>query len=377
MPRVWRPDHDRRPCERPTTVGVTGWAQRLMADDRPSRSVEHAAEGGDRVASPEHGRLAVAVGVIGVIVLAVAAITVLTRGQTAVTVDDAVSAFRADRTASPSPAPSSEPPPTPGTETAATEDPGSPQPAVGDEEAARTSDPQGDAEREGSSVEPERPEPRPAASEPSEEATERHLTVPEEGVYTYATDGGESVDTLGGARHDYPDETTITVRHTGCGYTARWEPLRERWEEFDICRDHDRAWMRTITVYHEFFGHGMRHDYACGEAATIAEASSETGQDWTWECHSDHGSMTTVVEIVGFAIRNVGGQPVEAVHVRQRSTMDGDVRGTREADVWYDRWSGLELEGTYETDSTVDTPMGPSRYTERVSRTLTDLDPRH
>lgn len=323
-----------------------------------------------------HSRLAVVTAVIGVLVLAVAGVTVLARGQTAVTVDDAVTAFRADRSASPSPSPTTEPSPTAEAGTT-TDGLASPQPVVAEDQTARTTDPTDDTgpmAPEGPIAEQE-PAPRPSASGPSEPPAP-HLTVPEEGVYTYATDGGESVDSLGGARHDYPDETTITVRRTGCGYTARWEPLRERWEEFDICRDDDRAWMRTITVYHEFFGHGMRHDYVCGESATIAEASSQAGQRWTWECRSDHGSMTTVVEIVGFATRDVGGQPVEAVHVRQRSTMDGDVRGTREADVWYARGSGLELEGTYETDSTVDTPMGPSRYVERFSRTLTDLDPR-
>lgn len=333
--------------------------------------------------TPKHrGWLAVVTFAVGMLVLSVAGVAALTNRQTVMTVDDAVADFRADRihapsqpTLDPSDAPAS---PAVSGGTAHTLPPqtvtpdGPPQPsAAAAEEGDEPSGPQGGP--------PHREQPSAPASEPPPAGTaeaQPRLTVPEEGVYTYATDGGESVDALGGARHDYPDETTITVRHTGCGYTSRWEPLRERWEEFDICRADDRAWMRTITLYHEFFGRGMRHEYTCGDASTLAEASSEPGQRWSWDCHSESGSMHTQIEVVEFATRDVGGQPVDAVHVLIHNTMDGDTRGTREADVWYDRWSGLELSGTYDTDTTVETPMGPSRYVEHFSRTLTDVRPR-
>ncbi|MBW3561021.1 MAG: hypothetical protein KY437_00830 [Actinobacteria bacterium] len=322
-----------------------------------------------------HGRLTVVTLVLAVLVLTLATATVVVRRQTAVTVDDAVEAFRADLGTPPpsliagAPSPSTgSTVPTPDTDVAAdppgsrpstqpdpSEAPATPlRPTVHEEVAAPPTQPSGSRS----------PDPQPT------------LTVPEEGVYTYATDGSESIEALGGARHEYPDRTTITVRHDDCGYTARWEPLRERWEEFDICRDNHRARMRTITLYHEFFERGIRHEYVCGEDATIAEVPSEPGTQWSWECHSDGGSMRTVVEILGFDTRDVGGTPVEAVHVRIHNTMDGDTRGTRQAEVWYDRWSGLELHGTYHTDTMVDTPMGSTRYVERIERTLTDVRPR-
>lgn len=325
--------------------------------------------------------LAVVTLTVGVLVLSVGGVAVMANRQTVTTVDDAVADFRADGSTAPSQAtpdastPSASPPSSEASASAIAPSTGTPDGPARETATSEAGD--APAEPQSGSL-PQQQTSTPGSEPPREGAAEAqpHLTVPDEGVYTYATDGGESVDALGGARHEYPDRTTITVRHTGCGYTARWEPLRERWEEFDICRAEDRAWMRTITLYHEFFGRGMRHDYTCGDAATIAEASSEPGQRWSWDCHSDGGSMHTVIEVVEFATRDVGGQPVEAVHVLIHNTMEGDTRGTREADVWYDRWSGLELSGTYDTDTTVDTPMGPSRYVERFSRTLTDLQPR-
>lgn len=325
----------------------------------------------------QRSRLAGATLALGLLVLSVAGVAVLAHRQTEVTVDDAVAEFRADRGAGPSPSPSevadvtargdaaTPSPTTPGGGT-----PHAPPPPSSSEVAAEPAD-----GSDGTRPSPA-PTTEPGPTEPTTTPSQRRATIPEEGVYTYATDGGESIDTLGGARHEYPDRTTITVRHTDCGYTARWEPLRERWEEFDVCRGDHRRWMRTITLYHEFFGRGMRHAYTCGEDATLADGSSASDQRWTWECHTDGGSMRTAIEVVGFETRDVGGEPVEAVHVRIRNTMEGDTRGTRHADVWYDRRSGLELHGTYDTDATVDTPTGPSRYVERFRRTLTDLQPR-
>ncbi len=59
--------------------------------------------------------------------------------------------------------------------------------------------------------------------------------LPEPGVYTYATSGRESIDALDGRHHDYPGQTTITVRHDGCGAVFDWRPLAERSDDMVIC----------------------------------------------------------------------------------------------------------------------------------------------
>jgi len=75
-----------------------------------------------------------------------------------------------------------------------------------------------------------RPAPVASAATP---ATKKSI---EDGVYVYDTKGFEQTNALGGARHDYPAESTITVQHGGCGWTTRWQPLQERWEQWQFLR---------------------------------------------------------------------------------------------------------------------------------------------
>ena len=56
------------------------------------------------------------------------------------------------------------------------------------------------------------------------------------GVFVYDTTGFESVDAFGGARHEYPARTTISMRTTEDGCTAfRWRPFRDRFWEWVTC----------------------------------------------------------------------------------------------------------------------------------------------
>lgn len=334
--------------------------------------------------------LPVATLVIGVLVLSVGGFALIADRQTVTTVDDAVAAFRAEGAADPAadrtssltpaarpPAQTSVPPPQQQQDASAQAAGGSatrPQagagpPPSGDEPPATQ---QRERQQPGQQAAP--PSQNEQQAEPQQEQRDQ-LRRPEEGVYVYATEGGERI-AFGGASHEYPDETTITVSHTDCGYTTRWRALEERWDEFDSCGGPDRSWMRTITVYHEFYERGLTHVYACGEQATIAAVGARPGERWTWECRADGGRMETVVEVLEFATREVGGEAVEAVHVRIHNTMTGHTEGEREADVWFARWSGLELHGEYHVDAMVETPMGRTRYTEDLTRTLTSLRPR-
>ena len=80
-------------------------------------------------------------------------------------------------------------------------------------------------------------------------------SVPE-GVYVYATTGEDDVDVLGGSRHVYPDRTTITVRHAGCGLVEHWDVLKERWDERESCHSSGGDLLHRLSSYHEFFRHG-------------------------------------------------------------------------------------------------------------------------
>jgi hypothetical protein len=104
--------------------------------------------------------------------------------------------------------------------------------------------------------------------------------LPVAGVYRYATEGGEEVDALGGTRHDYPLETTITVTPTDCGVRFRWDALEERYEVWELCGTGGALSIVEYTSFHRFFGQPDRQHYACAVAgevlpATIAPARSQ------------------------------------------------------------------------------------------------------
>lgn len=335
--------------------------------------------------------------VVAVLVLSVAGFALIADRQTVRSVDDAVTAFRDGRSSAAGPTDGSPADGAAGVADGTSAGKARSGDSVAAPEAARTSPPPagsagpaadrgGGAPADGTSSGPTddgtatavrnggtADEPQ-GQTAPAEETTPT-LRRPEEGVYVYATRGGESV-AFGGASHEYPDQTTITVHHSECGYTTRWQALEERWDEFEICGSPERSWMRRITLYHEFYERGMTHVYTCGERSTLAAARSRPGERWTWECRTDGGTMTTTIDVLEFADRQVGGETIEAVHVRIHNTMSGHTEGERTADVWFARWTGLELHGEYHVDTQVESPMGPTRYVEDLTRTLTSLHPR-
>ncbi|MFQ5558043.1 MAG: hypothetical protein ACE5GB_11120, partial [Acidimicrobiales bacterium] len=96
--------------------------------------------------------------------------------------------------------------------------------------------------------------------------------LPPSGVYVYRTTGGEEVDALGGTRHDYPAETTITVRSGGCGAVHRWHALEERFEEWEVCRRDGTLVMPWFTAFHQFFGTDDRQEFTCDPVVVLVAA---------------------------------------------------------------------------------------------------------
>jgi len=199
--------------------------------------------------------------------------------------------------------------------------------------------------------------------------------LPAPGVYVYATAGGEHVDVLGGASHQYPPETTITVSAFDCGVNSRWDALKERWDEQRTCLTAAGEVLRSVTQYHEFFGRGDRRDYTCeGPARPAADAP---GRAWTMHCTNPTSTVTINNTVVGIETVVVGGRAVETVHMRSASTVAGSVRGTSTYEVWAARSNGLVVRriGTVDTDA--DSPLGKAHYTERYEIRLESLDPRN
>ena len=202
--------------------------------------------------------------------------------------------------------------------------------------------------------------------------------IPDAGVYVYDTTGFEETDALGGIHRDYPAQTTMTVHPGGCGWTMRWQPLEERFDEWVACADGDSRTMQTFTTYHEFFQRGQREDFDCtadGAASEWLPADRTVGRTWTWACASPSSRVDSTSTIVGIETVDVGGTPVEAVHVRYDNVLSGSNEGTHVLEWWCDPETGLALRMVQTMTTRSDSPFGKVSYREEFDVRLTSLEP--
>ena len=95
-----------------------------------------------------------------------------------------------------------------------------------------------------------------------------------DGVYLYATKGGESVDALGGAHHRYPATTTITAMGAPCGVKLRWDALQGRSTTWTLCSTKAGVELGTEEVVHTFFGQADDTTYACAGSELLRSGTS-------------------------------------------------------------------------------------------------------
>lgn len=199
--------------------------------------------------------------------------------------------------------------------------------------------------------------------------------LPREGVYVYATTGGDEVDVLGGSRHSYPPETTITVRHKGCGVVEHWDALEERWDERESCRTAEGETLERVTSFHEFFGHADQRTLRC--TGFTYPAGFQPGASWTTRCSSENTTAVTTMTAVAWENVDVGGVSVRAMHVRAQTKLTGEQEGTSEREVWGATDSGVVVQERTTLTSYSNQPVfGRTRYHESYELRLTSLEPR-
>jgi hypothetical protein len=196
------------------------------------------------------------------------------------------------------------------------------------------------------------------------------------GLYVYATTGYETTDALAGARHDYPAETYLTIQPGGCGTLVRWQPLAQRYEEWDYCPD---GRMAGWDSFHEWFRIDNIDDWQC---PAPVEVQGEPGSRWTVECarpetvNAGVASQANTYEVVGHGMLTVGGVEVETLHVRTTVVGSGGSVAEGQTDTWYLVGTNLPVRRVVVYDSTTETRVGAVRYHETAEINLVSLEPR-
>ena len=198
---------------------------------------------------------------------------------------------------------------------------------------------------------------------------------PAEGVYVYATTGGDDVDVLGGSRHTYPAETTITVRHAGCGLVERWDALEERWDERESCRGEGGDTLKRMTSFHEFFGRADQRTLRC--TGFTSPAGFQPGASWSSRCASENTTARSTLTAVGWESLDVAGVPVRTMHVHVETKVSGEQEGTSVRDVWGSAETGLVIREHTKLESYSNQPVfGRTRYHEEYDIRAMSLEPR-
>ena len=195
------------------------------------------------------------------------------------------------------------------------------------------------------------------------------------GVYVYDTQGFETVSLFGGARHDYPASTTMTVVAGGCGLEMRWDALEQRWDRWSLCGTGTQLDLAGFSIYHEFYGKQEQRDWSCPPGTPARPATIEAGWATTRTCTSGAARSVMSITVVGREDRSVGGVTVPTLHVRTSEEMTGGSRGIRVNDTWYRVDDGLVVARTALVDVETETAIGTTDYHEELALSLTSLEP--
>jgi hypothetical protein len=331
--------------------------------------------------APVRGRTLVAAATTIAVIAASVVIGPLV-STTPVTADDAVAQFRAtsrtaDATEPRTPDPDGGPDlPRPASEATADGDAGTTSPpptgeaitpAAGHGAATGVSGEDLSAGSAGPGATPTGTTARPGRAAPV--ATDTSPARPPAGVYRYATDGWEELDTRGSHRR-FPEETVQVIHHTDCGFRQVWEPLAERRDEHGFCSDVDPAILVTTDTARSFFGQQRRQRFTCSPVRTDRDG-------WTTRCDDTDGTtMTVTTRREGTERRTVGGRAVEVSRMRVEAALTGETTGRRASTVWVRASDGLLVRSEVEAELEVAGPFGRMGYRERYVLELADLEPR-
>jgi len=199
--------------------------------------------------------------------------------------------------------------------------------------------------------------------------------LPSPGVYVYATQGWEKLDVLGGARHDYPAQTTTTFTATSCGRDVRWDGLEQRYDIWRTCSVGAAVSLTSFTTYHSFYNQAVTKQYTCDPGTTLRPVGTAPGTKGGGTCHDGDSAAIIDATVKGIEPLAVNGVAIQTVHVLLNEQLTGSTKGTHVTELWYSTANNLIVKRTSKTDADTQTPFGYSHYSEDLTTTLADVRP--
>jgi hypothetical protein len=200
-------------------------------------------------------------------------------------------------------------------------------------------------------------------------------TIPEEGVYIYATSGGEEIS-LFGARHTYPSRTFATIRHFGgCRWEQRIDVIEEHTDVRKLCSRPDEMLQVAQARYVTFFGQREGGELVCEPWVSLHALEEDKGRQTTGVCRGAEGEAHLTRTFVGIEPFVIEGEIEQAVRISTVGKISGTHRGTSHDEMWLSRKSGLPFRWERTVDVVSSAYGANVRYTEDASFVLQSLDP--
>lgn len=206
------------------------------------------------------------------------------------------------------------------------------------------------------------------------------VTLPTPGVYRYHTVGTESVDILGGATHEFPEETLLTVTVDGCGVLLRWDLLVERREEWHLClTDEGVEYQPAGFTYHEFFSNGRLEEWRCDQPLVVVPAGVPPVAPWAdripLDCTIDGREWQPVWEMLEPETVVIDGDEVEVTRLRM-TVVDTDEHYEQTVMEWWLDPTGLPVRMSMSKVSSTDSGViGDVVYSENYLAELLSRTP--
>ena len=197
---------------------------------------------------------------------------------------------------------------------------------------------------------------------------------PAGGVYVFATQGSEKIDTFLSPSHTYPERTVLSVIRSQCGYLERWTPLEGRTTERELCADADEIRLDHYSEVHTFLGSEDVRDYICSTDALFVPNEISLDARWSFTCDAGHTTETWSGGVVAIETRD----PLftgEVVHLRFETVLAGRTTGTSIKEFWLRKSDGLLLRESVVTEGATDTVIGDVHYDETYVLELTSTTP--
>jgi hypothetical protein len=208
---------------------------------------------------------------------------------------------------------------------------------------------------------------------------------PPVGVYLLEGSGTESLSFPPLSQSD--GETmpmTVGATDGGC-WTVRIDYNEAHWQDWNLCRDGDSVIENGGSTFQRWdLGATTIENtstFVCEPPVVFVDLAASEGDTAQRSCTGINDAvggetLTSGTDtVVGVEEIPIGGEPVEAVHVRSDQTVSGAQTGTVEWDFWFRTSDGLPLRGQRSSMINSDSPVGTITYDEDGTWELTSTEP--